>query len=77
MTTYTITLTKTIAKNGKLYFYAQSVKRNGKKVRISESRFYYLFAMGEQLGEIKDFDNSCIVECSYSWGDFMTLTYGN
>ena len=34
MTTYKITLTKTVAKNGKTYFYAQSSKREGKKVRI-------------------------------------------
>ena len=46
MTDYKITLTKTIAKNGKPYFYAQSIKRNGKKTRITESRFYYLHAMG-------------------------------
>ena len=77
MATYKITLTKTIAKNGKPYFYAQSTKRNGKKTRITKNRFYYLHAMSEQQGEIKEINNSYIVECSYTWCDFMFLTYGN
>ena len=77
MTDYKITLTKTISKNGKPYFYAQSIKRNGKKVRIKNERFYYLWAMATNRNDLQQYKNHFIVECFYTWRDFMFLTYGN
>ena len=77
MTAYKITLTKTIAKNGKSYFYAQSTKREGKKVRIKNERFYYLWAMATNRSDLQQHKNHFIVECFYSYINFMSLTYGN
>ena len=42
-----ITLTKTIGKNGMHYFYMQSEKRKGKKVRITEDKFYCLYTVSQ------------------------------
>jgi hypothetical protein len=74
---YKITLTKSIAKNGKPYFYAQSTKREGKKVRIKNERFYYLWAMAKDRNDLQQYKNHSIVDCFYTWRDFMFLTYGN
>ena len=70
-----ITLIKTIGKNGKSYFYAQSSKRDGKKVRIKNERFYYLWAMATSRGDLQQNKNHIIVECFYSYINFMSLTY--
>ena len=77
MTTYKITLTKTIAKNGKPYFYAQSSKREGKNVRIKNERFYYLWAMATNRSDLQQNKNHFVVECFYSYINFTSLTYGN
>ena len=77
MTDYKITLIKTISKNGKPYFYAQSTKRNGKKVRIKNERFYYLWAMATNRSDLQQNKNHFIVECFYNYTNFMFLTYGN
>ena len=74
---YKITLIKTIGEDGKPYFYAQSSKRDGKKVRIKNERFYYLWAMATNRNDLQQHKNHFIVECFYTWRNFMFLTYGN
>ena len=46
-------------------------------MRIKNERFYYLWAMATNRNDLQQHKNHFIVECFYTWRDFMLLTYGN